>query len=287
MTLAPSYRLGIYEKMLKAKPLPEMFNEAVSAGYETFEISLDETDTRLERLNWPPGQFLQIQNAAKNSGIQLFSACLSGQRRFPLGSADEAIEKHGKDLLVAGINFCCKLGIRVLQLSGFDVFYEPHSEETSNRYVDNLALGTRIAESAGVMLAIEPVEGHITSIREAMEIVNKIRSPWLQVYPDVANLVAMGFDPVNELVFGEGHMVALHLRDAHLGTSYNIPWGSGTLNFVGVFQQLRKLNFNGPIVVELWHEQDPDYLESAIASREYVLSKIQEAHNESEGLIYV
>ena len=287
MTSAPAYRFGIYEKMLKAKPFPEMFEEAVMTGYETFEISLDETDVRLDRLNWTTDKFLQIQNAAKRSGIQLFSACLSGHRRFPLGSADKAIEKHGKDLLRAGINFCCDLGIRVLQLSGFDVFYEPHSEETSKRYIENLAFGTRIAEQTGVMLAIEPVEGHITSISEAMAIVNKIHSPWLQVYPDVANLVAMGFDPVTELVFGEGHMVALHVRDAHLGTSYNIPWGTGTLNFVGVFQQLQKLNFNGPLVVELWHEQDLDYLESANISREYLLTKIQEAHKESEGFIHV
>lgn len=283
MNLTTTYRFGIYEKMLRPKSFPEMFGEAVLAGYETFEISLDETDMRLERLNWTNDQFSSVLNAARNSGIQLFSACLSGQRRFPLGSADKAIEQRGKELLNAGINFCCNLGIRVLQLSGFDVFYEPHSEETSNRYVENLAWGTRKAEQAGVMLAIEPVEGHITSIREAMAIVNKIHSPWLQVYPDAANLIAMGFDPVSELAYGEGHMVALHLRDAHLGTSYNIPWGTGTVDFIGVFRQLQRSNFNGPIIIELWHEEDPIYLESAIASRKYLLNKIQEASLESEG----
>jgi len=128
------------------------------------------------------------------------------------------------------------------------------------------------------MLAIEPVEGHITSIHKAVVIVNEIHSPWLQVYPDVANLVAMGFDPVSELALGEGHMVGLHIRDAKLGTSYNIPWGSGTMDFIGVFSQLQRMNFNSPIVIELWHEQDDDYLESARASREYLLSKIQEAN---------
>jgi L-ribulose-5-phosphate 3-epimerase UlaE len=73
-------------------------------------------------------------------------------------------------------------------------------------------------------------------------------------------------------------MVGLHIRDAKLGTSYNIPWGSGTMDFIGVFSQLQRMNFNSPIVIELWHEQDDDYLESARASREYLLSKIQEAN---------
>jgi predicted hexulose-6-phosphate isomerase len=271
------YRLGIYEKALKAKPLCEMFEDAAVAGYDNFEISLDETDARLTRLNWTQGQLSEIEVAARNSGIQLFSACFSGLRRFPLGSADKTVEKQAMQMMSKGIDFCSNLGVRVLQLSGFDVFYEPHSTETSKRYIDNLLISTQLAARAGVMLAIEPVEGHITSIREAMIIVNKIHSPWLQVYPDVANLVAMGFDPISELALGEGHMVGLHIRDAHVGTSYNIPWGSGTMDFLGVFSQLQKMNFNSPIVIELWHEQDDDALESARTSREYILNKIKEA----------
>jgi L-ribulose-5-phosphate 3-epimerase len=276
MTL-PVYRLGIYEKALRPKPLPEMFEDAAAAGYDNFEISLDETDERLARLNWTQKQLFEVETAAKNSGVQLFSACFSGLRRFPLGSANESIEKQAMELMHKGIEFCSSLGVRVLQLTGFDVYYEPHTEETSKRYIDNLYKSTQMAARSGVMLAIEPVEGHITSIQGAMEVVNRIHSPWLQVYPDVANLVAMGFDPVTELACGDGHMVGLHIRDAILGTSYNIPWGSGTMNFKGVFSQLQRMDFNAPIVIELWYEEDENYIESARASREYVLQKIREA----------
>jgi len=110
-----------------------------------------------------------------------------------------------------------------------------------------------------------------------MQIVREINSPWLQVYPDAANLAAMGFDPVSELELSRGHIVGLHIRDAKPGTSYNIPWGSGILDFCAVFKQLRNMNFNCPIIVELWHEYDDDYLQSAIHSREYLIQKYHES----------
>ena len=274
----PVYRLGIYEKMLKPKPLFQMFEDAVNAGYDNFEISLDETDERLARLDWTQKQLSETETAAKKCGIHLFSACLSGLRRFPLGSANVTIEKQSLELMSKGIEFCASLGVRVLQLTGFDVYYEPQSEETSKRYKNNLFISSQMAAKAGVMLAIEPVEGHITSIHQAVDIVKEINSPWLQVYPDVANLVAMGFDPISELAYGDGHMVGLHIRNAVHGTSYNIPWDSGTLDFVGVFSQLQHMKFNSPIVIELWYEQGEEYLESAREAREFILRKIQEAY---------
>lgn len=283
MTEASTYRMGIYEKALKPQALPLMFADAASAGYDNFEISLDETDWRLERLNWSAQEFLQTQTAALNSGIQLYSACFSGQRKHALGSADPIVEKRAMELMRKGIDFCGRLGVRVLQITGSDVYYEQRTSETEKRYIDNLAIGVRMAEQAGVMLAIEPVEKFITSIAKAMEIVRQIDSPWLQIYPDAANLTAEGFDPVHELELGRGHLVGLHIRDARSGTSYNLPWGSGTLDFCALFRQLERMNFASPILVELWHEKDPDYLQRARESRKYVVNKIIEARSQKTG----
>lgn len=279
MYTMPVYRLGIYEKALKPKPLEEMFADAAKAGYDNFEISLDETDERLARLTWPQDKLNSLRNAAEESGIQLFSACYSGSRRFALGSMNKEDEREALDMLSKAIDFSVNLGVRVLQITGFDVYNEPQSQETSDRYLKNLFVGAEMAASAGVMLAIEPVEGHIMSVRRAMDFVTQVNSPWLQVYPDPANILAMGFDPVEEMVIGQGHIVGLHLRDAIPGTSYNIPWGEGSLDFVALFYQLQAMRYNSPILIEYWYEEGDDYLHNAQASREFLLQKIEEAHN--------
>ncbi|HOE34225.1 MAG: L-ribulose-5-phosphate 3-epimerase [Chloroflexi bacterium] len=272
-----SFPIGIYEKALKPQPLPEMFADAVRAGYDTFEISLDESDDRLARLDWGAAEMRATRRAAEESGIRLFSACFSGHRKYALGSADPAIARRAMDLMRKGLDFCVETGIRVLQLTGSDVYYEPASEGTARRYQENAARAAEWAGNLGVMLAIEPVDKHIRSILQALELVREVNSPWLQVYPDAANLLAEGFEPLEELEAGQGHLVGLHIRDAVPGTSYNLPWGSGALDFEAVLRCLQKINFHAPLIIEYWFVDEPDYLERAVRAREFLVEKIARA----------
>lgn len=251
------YRYGIYEKALFKRPLLQLLEDTARAGYDIFELSLDETDERLSRLEWNRGQREQFRRAAADSGVQVFSTCFSGQRRFPMGSLDPALRKRSLDLMEKAIQLCVDTGIRVLQVAGYDVYYEPSSLETEKRYSDGLFNSARLAERYGVLLGIEPVENHVTSVHKAMELVKLIHSPNLHVYPDAANLVTAGFDTCEELRLARGHMLGLHIREANPTTCYNLPIGSGTLDFDGVYRTLLELEFHGPIVVELWYQDDP------------------------------
>jgi L-ribulose-5-phosphate 3-epimerase UlaE len=169
--------LGIYEKALLEQPLLKKFEDAARTGYRCFEISIDETDARLSRLDWKGREFTVCKKAARDNGLNLFSVCLSGHRRFPLGSGDRETEKEAKRIMQAGIQFCGELGVRVLQVAGYDVFYEPSTEDTKKRYLENLKQGADLAAKEGVMLALEPVETHVTSVRKALQIVRAVDSP--------------------------------------------------------------------------------------------------------------
>ena len=171
-------------------------------------------------------------------------------------------------MMEQGIRFCCELGVRVLQVAGYDVFYEPSTADTAKRYDDNLAKSVLMAAKAGVMLSIEPVERYVTSVGKAMELVKNIRSPWLTVYPDTANLYMMGFDPAKELKLGEGKLAALHVREAP-DDDY-IPFGEGVLNFHEIFKTLKETGFSGPVTVELWNEENPQYMQVVTQAREFL-----------------
>jgi len=277
LALPLPFPIGIYEKALKPLALPAMFADAVRAGYDTFEISLDESDYRLARLDWSAAEMRETRRAAEESGIRLYSACFSGHRKYALGSADPVTTRRAMDLMRKGLNFCVETGIRVLQLTGSDVYYEASSEESARRYAENVARGAEMAGDLGVMLAIEPVDKHIRSIRQALDIVREVNSPWLQVCPDAANLLVEGFDPLAELEAGRGHLVGLHIRDALPGTSYNLPWGSGTLDFEAVLRTLQKINFHAPVLIEYWYIDEVDYLERAAWAREFLIDKIAQA----------
>lgn len=269
---------GIYEKALQPKSFDKMFYDARECGYETFELSLDGTEKRLARLYWGAGEKNAVQKAARDSGIKIMTACLSANKHYPLGSTSPAIVEKGLEIMQRAVGLCGELGIRLIQVPGFDVYdREPRTAETQKRYVDNLAKCVKYAERACVMLAIEPVEGNLMTVRDTMEVVNDINSCWLQIYPDVANINSLGIDPTEDLTYGKGHIAAVHMRDSVMNEfDATVPFGTGCLDFHGVFKKLDELKFCGPLVVEMWNEDRSEFKEYIIQAREYMEKSIRE-----------
>lgn len=263
---------GIYEKALKPQSFEGMFEQARECGYEAFEMSIDCTDERLQRLDWDNREIVRVWTAAQQTGIKLLTVCLSGNKRYSLGSSDAEMEKTGLEIVQKAIDLSGALGIRVIQVSGFDVFNsEPRTTQTRDRYIGNLEKCVRMAEKACVTLAIEPVEGNLLAIRDTMEVVRGIDSCWLQIYPDVANINSMGIDPIEELPYGKGHIVAVHMRDSVMDCyDATIPFGTGCLDFDGVFRKLDELEFSGPLVVEMWNTERDNYKEYIVQARQYM-----------------
>lgn len=251
------YPIGVYEKALYVKELKDMIEDAARIGFDLFELSVDETDIRMERLEWTREQRRNLSRYASDAGIPLYSMCFSAHRKYPMGSADKEIEKKSMEMMRQAIRLSCDLGIRVIQMAGYDVFYEPHTSDTVRRFEENLEKSVEMAANAGVMLAVETVENHITSVRKAMELVRKIPSPWLGIYPDTANLYMTGCAVPEELRMGKGHMTAIHVREAP--DDEYIPYGQGKLDFDRIFQVLKEAGFHGPLVVELWNQINPEY----------------------------
>lgn len=269
---------GIYEKALKPQPWKLLFDDVARAGYDYIEISIDDSDERLKRLEWRENDFVSIRRLAHDSGIRLFSACFSVHRRFSLGSSNKETEAHAIKIMEQGIWFCERLGIRVLQVAGYDVFYEPRSSETKKRFIENLIKSVETASRAGVMLAIEPVEVFINSVEKAMEIIKIIDSPWLQIYPDVSNMMSLGIDPVPQILKGKGHIVAVHIRDSLPNFFYNVPIGEGILDFDAVFRQLIKMQYKGPYLLEMWNQDDPDYINIITDARKKILNYMEKVN---------
>ncbi|MDU3786353.1 MAG: L-ribulose-5-phosphate 3-epimerase, partial [Serratia marcescens] len=117
--------LGIYEKALpKHLSWPERLALAKACGFDFVEMSVDESDERLARLSWSKAQRLALVDAMLETGIRIPSMCLSGHRRFPFGSHDPALRQRAFDVMEQAIKLAQDVGIRTIQLDGYDVYYE-------------------------------------------------------------------------------------------------------------------------------------------------------------------
>lgn len=269
--------IGIYEKALPSKIdwLKRLYL-AADLGFDFVEISIDESKERLARLDWDAAQKNSLKRAAEEAKIPILDLCLSAHRKYALGSADENIRGEALNIFHKAIDFAADLGIRIIQLAGYYVYYEPEDEHSIDRYRDGLENGLAYAERMGVMLALENVDGHhVNSIHRAIRFVEEFDSPWFQLYPDIGNLTEQGLDVSKELEIGKEHIVAVHVKDVKKGEVRRIPFGEGLVDFVSAFKTLKAMNFKGPVLIEMWNDDSPQSTNIVSNSLEFVKEKMR------------
>ncbi|MFD3158072.1 L-ribulose-5-phosphate 3-epimerase [Haloimpatiens sp. FM7330] len=253
--------IGIYEKAI-----PNKFNwekkieVAKKAGFDFIEISVDESDERLSRLEWTDAERQELRKLLKKNNFHIRSMCLSGHRRFPFGSKDEAKRNRAYEIMDKAIKLSEDLGIRNIQLAGYDVYYEDSDAETKKMFIDGLKYSAKAAARANIMLSIEIMDTEfIGTISRCLEYIEEVNSPWLQIYPDLGNLTQWTSTPSLELEKGFNHIVAVHLKDTKPGVFKCVPFGEGTVNFPKLLKKLSELCYTGPFLVEMWADNEKDY----------------------------
>lgn len=102
----------------------------------------------------------------------------------------------------------------MIQLAGYDVYYQEANNETRRRFRDGLKESVEMASRAQVTLAMEIMDYPLmNSISKALGYAHYLNNPWFQLYPDIGNLSAWDNDVQMELQAGIGHIVAVHVKD--------------------------------------------------------------------------
>ena len=94
------YSLGLYEKAIPVgMSFPKMFDITRECGFDRFEISIDETDWRQERLDWSAEKQRELAVLSRAAEVPIRTMCLSGHRKWPFGSHDEATRKRSVEMM--------------------------------------------------------------------------------------------------------------------------------------------------------------------------------------------
>lgn len=258
------YRLGIYEKAMPATlSWEERLLAAKNAGFDFIEISVDETDERRARLDWSDEEITDLRNLCIKHDMPLQSMCLSAHRKFPFGSMDDTIRQEAFSIMEKAIILAYKLGIRCIQMAGYDVYYEPQSESTHLRFIDGMKKATKMAENAGVMLGVEIMDTpYLNSLSKFEVLKREIPSPYFMAYPDVGNITGWNYDVCTELMLAKHHIIQIHLKDTlrvssvSKGQFRDLVIGEGEVDFFSIFKTLAGMDYCAPFVIEMWAQDD-------------------------------
>ncbi|MCD7929777.1 MAG: L-ribulose-5-phosphate 3-epimerase [Clostridiales bacterium] len=275
------YAIGLYEKAIpKTMDWRAKLECAKECGYDFVEISIDETDDKLARLEWTAQERLDLVKTMYEVEIPIRSMCLSGHRKYPFGSSDPAVRARSMDIMEKAIQLADDLGIRIIQLAGYDVYYEEGTAESERLFRENLSKATLMASAKGILMGFETMETEFMNTTEkSMKYVNLIDNPYLGVYPDSGNLTnaakTYGTDVLDDLETGRDHIVALHLKETVPGKFREIPFLTGHVDFEAVIAKAWSMGIRR-YVTEMWDVGSPawkDDIKFACSSMSAILDK--------------
>ena len=272
------YSLSVYEKAMPGHiGWKEKITAAKEAGYDGVELSVDESDERLSRLDWSAAQRLDLLRASRETGVRLPSLCLSGHRRYPLGSRDPETVRRGMAILEKAVRLAGDLGIRLIQLAGYDVYYEPSAPDTAARFAENLQHAVSIAAADGVTLGFETMETpFMNTTKKAMTHIRRVKSPYLQLYPDIGNITNAVPDAVRDLQSGRGHIAAAHLKETRPGVYRDLYYGEGEVNFSAAIRELMRQGVR-LYTAEFWYREGTDWRRELSRARTFLQERFTEA----------
>ncbi len=274
ITSVKKYRLGLYEKAMPSElSWDDRLMKAKQAGFDFVEISVDESDERRARLDWTDKEIYQLRHLCERMEMPLQSMCLSAHRKYPFGSIDDEIRAESLIIMEKAITLAYKLGIRCIQMAGYDVYYEDQSELTHKRFVEGMKQATKMAERAGIMLGVEIMDTpYLNSLCKFEILKREIPSPYFMAYPDVGNISGWNYDVCTELEMCQDHIVQIHLKDTlrvsgeAKGQFRDLVIGEGQVDFHSIFKTLSKFDYRSPLVIEMW-ANDEQWFDNAVQAQ--------------------
>lgn len=274
------YQLGLYEKATPQDlSWEERLQVAAECGFDYMEISVDESDARQARLDWTAAERRAVVDAMRNTGIPLGSMCLSGHRKWPFGAKDPQKRAYSLTMMDKALELACDLGLHIIQLAGYDAYYEEDAWPESEKYFsENLAKATEMAARAGVVMGFETMETpFMDTVEKAMHYVNLVDSPFLGVYPDVGNLtnasLLYGTSVADDIATGKGHIFAAHMKATKAGQYRDMLFGEGTTDYDGALTQLIPQGVRR-YVCEMWYLGSDAWKADVSHAAEFVRGKL-------------
>ena len=120
-----------------------------------------------------------------------------------------------------------------------------------------------MAAARGILLGFETMETEfMNTVQKAMEIVRRMDSAYLNVYPDLGNITNAAADSggnvQDDLETGQGRIIAMHLKETVPGKFREIPFGTGHVDFEKGIRKAWELGVRR-YVTEFWYTGSPDW----------------------------
>lgn len=251
------YTIGLYEKAMPEKlSIKEKLQCAKNNNYDYMELSIDASEGKISRVYMSKQEREQIIADMLEVGISIDSLCVSALTKYALGDLDETKSSRGLDIIKNAIKLAYDLGVRIIMIPGYDIYFGESNDKTKAKYIENLKIVAEEASKYGVVVGFETMENEfMNTATKAMEYVHILNSQFIAVYPDCGNITnaikTYNIDFREDLKSANGKLISMHLKETIPNVYREVPYGTGHVNFNEVIDSAWEFGIR-KFVTEFW-----------------------------------
>ncbi|MEM2960712.1 MAG: sugar phosphate isomerase/epimerase family protein [Candidatus Bathyarchaeia archaeon] len=242
-------KIGVMDGSL-GQTWENLFKVAAQIGFDGVELGVRENygDTKL----WKAEGRNELKRASEESGVAIASICLHSYWRFSFASNEEAIRMRASEIAEQAAFIASEVGARILLIPVTSA-EGVSAEEARRRWVQGIRSCASVAESYGVIYALENVgQPFAETGKQLASIIDEVNSSAVKAYYDPGNAVYHKLDPLEDIKALGRRISQVHIKDP----GGNLL-GEGRMDIRSVIEALKDIDFNGWFILETPATQDP------------------------------
>jgi sugar phosphate isomerase/epimerase len=250
------FKIGACDWSIGKMAQPSCFELAKQIGLDGVQVSLGTAADNM-KLRRPEVQ-QEFSAAARKQGMEIGSLAIGELNDIPYKS-DPRTEAWVSDC----VEVMQALNVKVVLLAFFGKGDLAGDEKGTEEVIGRLKKVAPKAEKAGVILGLESW----LSAEDTLRIMDRVGSPAVKMYYDVANSTERGYDIVKEIRWlGRKNICEFHMKEN------GALLGQGQVNFRRVREAIEDIGYEGWMQIEGAVPPKGKLFESYVANQKYLRS---------------
>jgi sugar phosphate isomerase/epimerase len=235
---ATRWPIGCFNRPWTKWTLDEALDSIKAAGYQWTGLLSATKNEALTNSTATPEYLAALKQKIAARGLKANMCALRIKNDLPLTGVIADTRKQIENAHTLGLQYALTFG-------------EAKAERYA-QYHKVMADAAAFAQERGIKLVMKPHGGGSGSSSEILDTIKAVGHPNFKIWYDAGNIIFYtGKDPVADIEPIVQHVTGFCAKDcgAQKG-EVMIQFGTGKVDFAGVFRKMKSAGFNGPIMVE-------------------------------------
>jgi sugar phosphate isomerase/epimerase len=230
--------IGCFNRPWTAWSFADALKSIKAAGYETTGLLTRTKDEPFIGADATPEYLARLKRQLADSGLTTTMGALRTRHDIPVAESIKETRKQIEHASALSLTYLLTFGVE--------------KPEEYAHYYRVMSDAAAYAQDRKIKLVMKPHGGSSGAAQEIIAAIKSVQHPNFKIWYDAGNIIYYtGKDPIEELKPIAQHVTGFCAKDCGgVRSDVMIQFGTGKVDFAGVFATLAKAGFDGPIMVE-------------------------------------